>query len=293
MDYFDLINELRKGEPNIRKAERAVKTLGWICIFGAVWNFIMPLIVSFEGNPFLPESFPLVAFISLLIVGVLFLISSRGIGQKAKWGVLTAQISIVLVLGLIAAFAVVFIFSSKDFLPKEPAFRVIAAIIFTLVFGQFFILGFFGMQYLERLPVEELVISNIRFGIDKEAGDEVSEVKSSIPWEEQTYKDALFPFGIGGTFALLVTGLLITVFAVDRYLGESMMSAVFLSGFVLVLFGPLVYNRLPSPFERNRELIASYTGGGSIALFTGSWPFFKLIVYKDGLEVRVMFHRFF
>ncbi len=56
------------------------------------------------------------------------------------------------------------------------------------------------------------------------------------------------------------------------------------------------YNYRASPFQHNRRLRAAFTGGGSIFLFkflfNGSWPFFRLMVYEDALEVRVMFHRF-
>lgn len=294
MDYFDLIKELRKGEPNIKKAEKAMKTLGWICFFGAIWNFIVPLLAPSEKNFFnFPKSYPIVALVSLSIVGILFFFSSRGIRQRAQWGVWTAQIAIILVLAIMVAFVIVCFFSFRDFLPEDSTFLIIMAIVFTLVFGQFLILGFFGIQYLGRLPVKETTVSDKRFGIYNEVDDNITEVKSSVPWQAQTYKDALFPFGIGGTFALLVAGLLIMVFAAGKYFGEPMMTAIFLPGFAFIFLGPMVYNKLPSPFEKDRELIASYTGGGSIAFFRGSWPFFKLIVYKDGLEVRVMFHRFF
>lgn len=294
MDYFDFLKELRRGKPSIKKAEKAMKIIGWICIFGAVWNFVLPLITSFEKSPFnLPESYPLTALISLSIVGILFLISSRGIRQKARWGVQVAQVSIILVIGIIILFGVGFIFLFKDFFPEDTTFRIISAIIFMLVFGQFLILAFFGLKYLGRLPVEETDISEIRFGIDYQVDGEVSETKSLSSGEVQTYKDALFPFGIGGTFVLLVGGLLITVFTVGKYLGESMMPVIFLAGFAIAFLGPMIYNILPSPFEKNRQFIASYTGGGSVFLFGGTWPFFRLIVYEDGLEVRVMFHRFF
>jgi hypothetical protein len=271
-----------------------MKILGYTCIFGAVWNFVLPLTIPFEKSPLnLPESYPFAALISLSIVGILFLISSRGIRQKAQWGVQVARISIILAIGIMILFGVVFIFLLKDFLPEDTTFRIISAIIFTLVFGQFLILAFFGLQYLGRLPVKETDISEIRFGIENQVDGKVSETKSFSSGQKQTYKDALFPFGIEGTFALLVGGLLIIVFNVEKYLGESTSTVIIMAGVAFVFFGPIIYNILPSPFEKNKQSIASYTGGGTVLLFGGSWPFFRLIVYEDGLEVRVMFHRFF
>jgi hypothetical protein len=295
MDFSDLINELRKGEPNINKAEKATKTLGWICMFGAAWNFIIPFITSSGDNPLLPESLQLAASISLSIIGVLFLISSRGIRQKAQWGVRTAQTAIILTLGLIIIFALfmVLIFYSKNSLPKEPLFRIFTGVIFALVFGQFFILGFFGVRYLGRLPMKKVNFSDIKYGTDNDTDYEFGQAKSAISLQAQTYKDALFPFGIGGTFVLLVAGLLVAVFAAKKYVGEPIESVIFVAGFVLIFFGPVVYNRLPSPFENNRKVITSRTGGGSAGLLYGSWPLFRLIIYEDGLEVRAMFHRFF
>jgi hypothetical protein len=294
MDYLDFIRELRKGEPNIKKAEKALKILGWICIFGAVWNFVFPLVApSFENSFKFPRSYRLTALVSFSIVGILCRISSRGIKQKAPWGVHTAQISIVLAFVTMVLLVTVLLFLSGNRLPDDPTFRVILATIFALVFGQFFILTFFALRYLGRLPVRETDILETRFEIGPNAYDKATETQSLIPDRAQIYKDALFPFGILGTFALLVGGLLITVFTIEKFLGESMMIAVFLPGFALVFFGPIIYNRLPSPFEKGRQLVASYTGGGSLLLFGGTWPFFRLMVSDDGLEVRVMFHRFF
>ena len=56
---------------------------------------------------------------------------------------------------------------------------------------------------------------------------------------------------------------------------------------------PGLWNRIPSPFQKTRRVVASFTGGGGIFLFHGSWPFFRLLVYEDGLEARFMFHCFF
>ena len=68
---------------------------------------------------------------------------------------------------------------------------------------------------------------------------------------------------------------------------------MFMPTFLFIFLSPVAYNFLPSSFQKQRNPIESFTGGGSIFLFSGTWPFFKLIVYKDGLEIRVMFHRFF
>ena len=75
--------------------------------------------------------------------------------------------------------------------------------------------------------------------------------------------------------------------------GPAIAGAFFLPVFILVFFSPILYNRVASPFEQERPLVASYTGGGSTFLLNASWPFFRLLVYNDGVEIRVIFHRFF
>ena len=80
MDFFDILKELRKGNPDIQKAGKAMKVLGWICLFGAIWNFAIYYLAPFDESPFnLPPSFPYLALISLLFLGGLFLYSSQAI----------------------------------------------------------------------------------------------------------------------------------------------------------------------------------------------------------------------
>jgi hypothetical protein len=110
---------------------------------------------------------------------------------------------------------------------------------------------------------------------------------------QKKYKDALLPFGILGTFAFLIGVPLLLIFILERYFGPGVFPYLFMPIFVLIFFGPVVYNYIPSRFQKERSVVASYTGGGSILLFHGSWPFFRLMVYEDGIEVRVELHRFF
>jgi hypothetical protein len=109
---------------------------------------------------------------------------------------------------------------------------------------------------------------------------------------ESTYTDSPFPFGIVGTFVPMVLILILGTFTGVALAGPEIMPFIFIPLFFAVFIGPALFNRRMSPFERSRTLIDSFTGGGSIFLFHGSWPFFRLLVYRDALEVRVMYHRF-
>jgi hypothetical protein len=55
----------------------------------------------------------------------------------------------------------------------------------------------------------------------------------------------------------------------------------------------MIFNRLSSPFEKQHRLIHSFTAGGSIYLLQGTAPFFRVLLYEAGLEVRFMLHCFF
>ena len=59
MDFFDIIKELRKGNPDKEKAGKAMKILGWICVVGAIWNYAFYYLAPFDKTPFkLSPSFP-------------------------------------------------------------------------------------------------------------------------------------------------------------------------------------------------------------------------------------------
>jgi hypothetical protein len=95
-----------------------------------------------------------------------------------------------------------------------------------------------------------------------------------------------------GTFPLLIAVPLLFFFVAQEYWGLEAVGPLFAILVLFILVAPTIFNYVSSPFQENRRLLASFTGGGSIFLFHGSWPFFRLMVYEDALEVRVMFQRF-
>jgi hypothetical protein len=68
---------------------------------------------------------------------------------------------------------------------------------------------------------------------------------------------------------------------------------IFFPLFLLIFITPAIYNQTPSRFQKIRQIVSAFTGGGSLSLFNGSWPFFRMLIYGDGLEVRVFFHSYF
>jgi hypothetical protein len=293
MDFFDIIKELRKGDPDVKKAGKAMKILGWLCIVGALWNYAFYYLAPFDETPFtLPASYPYLALISFLFLGGLFLYSSQAIKRMQPMGKRAGQLAIFVLVALLIGF--MFFMFPKEALPLESdLFSIIFLVFLGIFFAQFGVPAYFGIRYLERLPTHQDTIEGRRFTPENitKVVDEKQSLDTSIP--QTKYKDALFPFGILGTFALLIAIPLISFFAIERFGDPKQMAFMFMPTFLFIFFAPVAYNFLPSPFQKQRNTIASFTGGGSIFLFNGTWPFFRLLVYHDGLEIRIMFHRFF
>lgn len=292
MDFFDIIKELRKGDPDTEKAGKAMKILGWICVFGAIWNYTFYYLAPFDKTPFkLPPSFPYLALISFLFLGGLFLYSSKAIKKMNPTGIKAGQLAIILLVVLFVGF--MFFMLPTEAFPLGHQFSIIFVIFFAIFFAQVGVPAYYGVRYLGRLPRQEGNFEENRFkpeSVVKVMDEEKSHDNST---SHGKYKDALFPFGILGTFALLITVPLISFFAVEKFVDPKQMAFMFMPIFLFIFFAPVVYNLFPSPFQKQRNPVTSFTGGGSIFLFNGTWPFFRLIVYNDGLEIRVMFHRFF
>lgn len=156
MDFFDLIKELRKSEANINKASKAMKILAWICIFGGVWNAFFKYLVPFDETPFnLPHNYPYLALACGLALGALLLISSKAILKRHPLGKRIAQLCIILLIAICCSF--IFVILPKDFFPVEDGIsNIIRTIIFVVFFIQFGIPSYFGIRYLNRLPVDEI-----------------------------------------------------------------------------------------------------------------------------------------
>jgi hypothetical protein len=293
MDFFDLVKELRKGEPDVTKAAKAMKILGGICIFGAVWNYGIYYIAPFEKSPFnLPPEYPYLALISLSLLGALYLLSARGIKAMEPWGKKLGQLAVVLMIGLLIGF-MFFMFFMTEFSFVRENVPILFMIFSALFLAQFAVPAYFGIRYLGRLPIRQTGYAGpaYRPGTIPKSTEEGFGRES--PASRQKHKDSPSPFGVAGTFALLIAVPLFTIMIAQKYAGPEAIPFFFLSAFLLIFVGPALYNQVPSPFENERNPAASYTGGGSMLLFSGSWPFFRLLVYHDGVEIRAMFHRYF
>jgi hypothetical protein len=168
-------------------------------------------------------------------------------------------------------------------------------VFFSIFIAQFIVPAYFAFRYLGRLSINET-----EHAAAESRRLAISQGTAEVPHRDRLrlqlkYKDSPSPFGVFGTFSILIAVPLVILMIALKYIGPQAMPFVFFPMFLLIFIGPAWYNRVQSPFEleRGRNLVASYTGGGSIFLFNGSWPFFRLLVYQDGVEIRAMFQRHF
>ncbi|MGD8366115.1 MAG: hypothetical protein PVG78_00620 [Desulfobacterales bacterium] len=113
------------------------------------------------------------------------------------------------------------------------------------------------------------------------------------------YPDSLFPFGIGASFVatLLVlllggalAGLVFEPFLARK--GFEQGGGILLLVIVLViLVGPIFYNRRMSRFERGRTPLVVIDYLGIIQGLRGA--FIRLLLYDEGLEIRAFYHRYY
>lgn len=294
MDFFDMVKELRKGTPEVEKTAGAMKIFAWACIIGAIWNFALYYLAPFDDAPFkLAPSFPWVTLISFLFLGALFFYAAERIRRLQANGKKAGQIALVLLFILFVGFG--FFMVPLDNFPLDDAvIYAFFGVAFILVATQFGLPVYYGVRYLERLPVRE---DNLDEAVFKpEESIKVIDDRVDIaehPVAENQYKDALLPFGVLGTFALFLAVPLLTIFTLAEIVGDKYLPLLMFPTFMLLFAGPISYNFFPSPFQKRYTFEASFITGGSIFLFNGSWPFFRLLVYREGLEVRFMFHRFF
>jgi hypothetical protein len=292
MSFFDLISELRTKDAKPEKAAKAMKVLAAVCLVGGIWNCVVVVIAPSDRLPFSSEpNFPTIALVTGALLCGLFFLASRGIGERAAWGKRLGQSAVVLLVAsvVVACYAMFSSFNSTIPMPPVPIM-----IIFSIIFvAQFVVPAYFGIQYLERLPVDENSYARpaMRQANSMRMPGTSIEHRQSI--SVQSYRESPFPFGVVGTFAIFLGIAMIGLLLAQKYASPAVSGFLFVAAFLALFFGPMLYNRTPSSFEQTRTVAASYTGGGSLLMFNGSWPFFRLLVYDDGVEVRVMFHRFF
>jgi hypothetical protein len=113
------------------------------------------------------------------------------------------------------------------------------------------------------------------------------------------YSDSLFPWGIGASFvialvALMSGGALVGVL-LESFLEQKNFKQcggiILLVMLLLIVVGPLIYNKRISRFERERIPLKIIDHFGIIQGLRGA--FIRLILYDEGIEIRAFYHRYY
>jgi hypothetical protein len=291
MSLRDLIAELRSGTPETGKVSRWLRYAGYACFLTAAWNGAF-LYVDPEGLSELPlPPYFEAALVTLVAAGCLMIIAGRGVSEKSPGAVLWGQLAILLIVVLLAALTYWMMWLPGRIVPGRPTGpdtwpEMIWTAACVLVSLQFFVPAYYAFGYLQRMK---------KALEDGMVGDWTAPSMPVHPVEDEKdlYCHALLPFGVHITFiVVLCAGLFL--FLLLRHLADGTgMHLVFLPIFLIIFGGPILYNYIPSPFQKKRQAVEIATGGGSIFLLNGSWPFFRLLIYADGIEIRFFLHAWF
>jgi hypothetical protein len=297
MGYLDFIRKLRTGTPNVAKTAKTFRVAGFVCIFVGVWNLVTELLIKKSHDPFM-EDFPFTALhivvISLLSCGAICLVAARRIREMDPIGKRLGQLAIALGIASLTAFVIlVFLLPLMERISRGMGnFLMIPLIVSLLFLAQLAVPAYFAIRYLERLPVVDDPYAIDRQLVTAQQADRERGLESDTS-DKATYASSPLPFGVLGTFFLMLVVAGAILHGSDYFLGESATLLTFLLVFLGIFIGPVSYNFVPSPFQEDRQIIDSYICGGSTFLFQATVPFFRLLLYNDGLEVRFMLQRYF
>lgn len=109
----------------------------------------------------------------------------------------------------------------------------------------------------------------------------------------------MFPFGIGPSFIIILLALILGGLLSGAFLEPFLVRQNFNQGggiillicILVLIVGPIVYNKTVSRFERERIPLKIIDHFGIIHGLRGA--FIRLLVYDEGLEIRAFYHRFY
>lgn len=163
MNESAFFRELRKGRPDIARAERGMKWLSRFCFFAGLWNFGFYFATPYvTRNPFnLPPEYPYLALITLSTVATLSFWSAQRLKEAEPSGKLIGQIAIVFLLGVVIGF--VFLVAPSTIRPDEKTISAPFILFGILFIAQATVMAYFGVRYLGRLPINNLGIQRGRY----------------------------------------------------------------------------------------------------------------------------------
>jgi hypothetical protein len=116
---------------------------------------------------------------------------------------------------------------------------------------------------------------------------------------KREYSDSFFPCGIGASFIITLLALMLGGLLLGVFLGPFLEQKNFKQGggiillvtILVIVVGPIFYNKLVSRFERERTPLKIIDHFGIIQGLRGA--FIRLLLYEEGFEIRAFYHRYF
>ena len=113
---------------------------------------------------------------------------------------------------------------------------------------------------------------------------------------DKQYSDSLIPLSIGTSFfliliAFLAAGTIAGFFLDNEEELQQLGGITLLVIFLILVVGPLFYNKKESRFEKDREIQHRLDYIGTIQGLRGA--LFRCLIYEDGIEIRAFYHRYF
>lgn len=283
-DFLEVVRRIRTESPDWSSASRYARGFGWISLGVGAWNLVcqflyaaMPMPEQFRNMFRHPALLSAVALIAL--AGVVALGASIGLRNRDPMGPLLGKASLSIFGAGIVSF-LAFFWLVDEILPGG-GFGIAFRVAMILVGCQFLVPVWFAFGYLDRL----------------EPGQEPSFPDDSVQsadCPDGIFREGLTPLGPG--LMMMVSSLCAVLPGLALFFSRAPTERsllVFFLAIPVAFFGAWGWNEIPSSFQKTREVLASYRTGISLALFNASVPFCKLLVYRDGLEVRIEFNRFF
>ncbi|MBK9577815.1 MAG: hypothetical protein IPO40_12120 [Fibrobacteres bacterium] len=282
-DLLPIIRRLRSEVPRPEATSKVAHRLG---VLSLVFAASILLMAWFE--PFGPSSIPMAILekrlaLALIVAGG---IASLQAARRVCWdpisGVKWFKLAIWLWIGCMVAF-VMALWGVRDFDASSPHDWK-TRIHLVALFGPLIVLARVAFGYLHRLREASLSVA----GADESVSSQAIATQGAGP-----YREGVFPWGAHATILLLI-GL--GIFAsgwVSRTWGVQTTVGFGFLGLIVVCAILLAWNKARSSFERTRKVVEWHHLG--VEIWFAFLPEFlcRLLIYKDGVELRFLLCRYF
>lgn len=293
MKWFEKFDQYRDEDADPNLISQKILMMGLMILFSALILYLMS--DSFQKSfPIAPWFHNIIIF-SHSVAGTLMIIASGGLKSKKMWGKRVAQIAVVVIhiLDISALLAQIF---SKN-IPMT------FGIIIVLVSGMTGVLSsYYFFRFLERIPVIDDSAKSGDAGYDHKFAD--------LPGPESFNPEAKNIDGVFNALAIpsevvKIIGIFLCAFSLVMYLIfklavifpsdlQNMDKIMIGKGLILIIIIFMfvvmpIYNYFPSPFQKARKIVRSFTSQSNIHYS----PFSRVLLYRDGLEIRGFFKSIF